>query len=136
MGDIGPDSAIDILQDNYKVVRSVEQKDFECNCNDCAHLIRSFVGRQKHVDFHYEQQKRHFDVLRLKLLETAEEHFRKGYDDKGKATLKEARKLKFQFDESSTSLSFGECAIKARQGVFSFIPNIFDEDNIHCFKSR
>ena len=118
------------------MVDVLERQLFEMNCNDCKHLTRSFVERQKHEDFHYDMQKKVFNVGRLKLLAKAEQHLSKGYHDKAKAIFKEVKAMKFVYDGKSVSLSFGICNIKDKKKVFSFIPNMVMEENYHCFEHR
>ena len=114
----------------------LEKQLFDTNCNDCKHMIRSFVERQKHEDLHYEMQKNVFNAGRIKLLKKAEEHLRKGYADKAKAIFKEVKSMVFVYDGSSTSLSYGACNIKNKKKIFSFIPNIAMEENFNCFNHR
>lgn len=118
-------------------------KELDTNCNDCKFLVRSLVKRQKHVDFHYELQKNHFNVGRLKLLEKGEQYQEKArkqpnkadyYNDKAKNCFKEARQLKFVFDEGSCSLFFGRCT--ALNKDVSFIPNTLILENFNCFTTR
>lgn len=121
----------------------LERQLFDMNCNDCKHLKRSLINRQKHVDFHYKMQKNLFDVARQKLLAKGELHLKKSendlskadyYKEKAKNNFKEARKMNFVFSEDSCSLFYGSC-FKIKKG-FSFIPSILMEDNINCFKHR
>ncbi|HMC01387.1 MAG TPA: hypothetical protein VKN14_10170 [Flavobacteriaceae bacterium] len=114
----------------------LERQLFDMNCNNCIHMTRSFVERQKHEDFHYEMQKKVFNAGRLKLLTKAEQHLKKGKKDKAKALFKEVKSMKFVYDGGSTSLSFGICNIKDKKKVFSFIPDILMEENYHCFEHR
>jgi hypothetical protein len=120
-----------------------ELKDLNTNCNDCKFLKRSLVKRQQHVDFHYELQKKHFNTIRLKLLEKGEQYQEKSikqpskanhYNEKAKNCFKEARQLKFVFDEGSCSLFFGRCT--ALNKDVSFIPNTVILENFNCFVQR
>lgn len=113
-----------------------ERQLFDMNCNDCKHMTRSFVERQKHEDLHYNMQKSVFNAHRLKLLAKAEQHLKKDRKDKAKAIFKEVKTMKFVYDGGSTSLSFGICNIKNKKKIFSFIPNTIMEDNINCFTHR
>lgn len=112
-----------------------ERQLFDMNCNDCKHMARSFVERQKHEDLNFTMQKNLFNAGRLKLLKKAEEHLRKGYKDKAKAIFKEVKSMKFIYDGSSTSLSFGVCNIKNKKKI-SFIPETIMEENFNCFEHR
>jgi hypothetical protein len=120
-----------------KIMKDIfERQLFEMNCNDCKHMTRSFIERQKHEDLHYIMQKNVFNSGRLKLLKKAEEHLRKGYKGKAKAIFKEVKSMNFVYDGGSTSLSFGICNIKNKKEVFSFIPSIVMEENFNCFTHR
>jgi len=113
---------------------SKEQQIFDMNCNDCKFLTRSFHDRQQHIDFHYQMHKNLFNTRRLKLIRTAERHFKLGNRGKGKELLKKVHKMEFIFDESSCSLYYGTCDIKKTK--LSFIPHTVSEENINCFKHR
>ena len=122
---------------------SIELKELDTNCNDCKFLKRSILKRQQHVDFHYELQKKHFNTQRLKLIETGEKYQEKAtkqpskseyYNNKAKNCFKEARALKFVFDEGSCSLFFGRCT--ALNKDVSFIPNTLILDNFNCYTPR
>lgn len=113
-----------------------ERQIFDMNCNDCKHLVRSFVGRQQHEDLHYQMQKSVFNAHRIKLLKKAEKHIKKGFPEKAKEIFKEVKKMNFVYSSDSTSLSFGKCQIKDKNKIISFIPNIVMEENYHCFKHR
>ena len=121
----------------------LERQLFDMNCSDCVHMERSLSRRQSHVDLHYRMQKDLFDTKRRKLLEKGEMHLKKSaadpnkkdyYKDKAKNNFKEARKMKFVFDEGSCTLSYGRCTIKQKD--ISFIPEIVMEENFNCFKHR
>lgn len=113
-----------------------ERQLFDMNCNDCKHLVRSFVKRQEHEDMHYDAQKSLFNTRRLKMLSKVEEHYKKGNIESAKQVMKDVNKMDFVFSKASISLSFASCGIKAKKGVFSFIPNTIMEENINCFKHR
>lgn len=114
----------------------IERHLIDTNCNDCKHLIRSFVGRQKHEDFHYECQKRLFDIHRLKLLSKYEKHLKKGNKEKAKLIFKEVKSMNFVYDGGKASLFYGYCSIKNKKKEFSFIPNTVMEENFNCFEHR
>lgn len=118
-------------------------KELDNNCNDCKSFVRSLSKRQKHVDFHYEMQKNHFNTTRLKLLEKGEYHQKKAklnpekadyYNDKAKNNFKEARNMKFVFDEGSCSLLYGTCSALNKE--ISFIPHTLMLENFNCFSQR
>ncbi len=86
----------------------IELQKLDCNCSDCKFFERSLSKRQKHVDFHYLMQKELFNTKRMKLLERGEWWLWKKNDkDKAKVLFKEARAIKFQFNEGQCSLAYG-----------------------------
>lgn len=111
-----------------------ELQKIDCNCSDCKHMDRSLLKRQESVDKHYRWQKDHFDGRRIRLLRKAEDHENKGYPDKARVLIKEARKMKFQFDESECAIHYGDCT-KLEKDV-SFIPNVCQLDTQECFEHR
>lgn len=106
----------------------------DCNCSDCGYLTRSLSKRQKHVDFHFGMQKNHFNIMRIKLLKKGEKHFNKGEKEKAKILFKEARKMRFVFDEGSCSLHYGKCN-RFKKDV-SFITNTCQLGTQDCFVHR
>ena len=113
---------------------SKELQEIDYNCNDCKHLVRSIVNRQKHVDSHYDSQKKAFNLKRIGLISKGEERLSKEEKDKAKLLFKEARKLVFVFDEGQCSLSYGRCT-QLKKDV-SFIANTSTPENFMCFKHR
>ena len=113
---------------------SIELQQLDCNCSDCGFLERSLANRQRHVDTHYDWQKHHFNELRLRKIEKAEEWIRKEQKDKAKVLLNEARKMEFVYDEGRCSLGFGKCTKFNKQ--VSFVPNTLQLDTQECFVHR
>ena len=113
---------------------SKELHKIDCNCSDCGHLTRSLSKRQKHVDFHFDMQKHHFNTKRMKLLEKGEWRLNRGEKDKAKLIFKEARNMKFVFDEASCSLHYGKCNKYDKE--VSFIANICQLETQDCFIHR
>jgi len=112
----------------------IELQKIDCNCSDCGHLERSLSQRQRHVDFHYQMQKKYFDIKRLKLIESGEDRLRKGENDKARLIFKDVHKMNFVFDEGGCSLHYGKC-LKFDKDV-SFIANTLQLDTQECFKHR
>lgn len=113
----------------------IELQNLDCNCNDCFYLQRSLAKRQEHIDFHYQEQKKHFNTKRIKLLERGEYWlFIKKDKKKAKLLFNEARKMLFVFSEGPCSLSYGKCILKKIN--ISFIVKIMMEENFNCFKHR
>ena len=113
---------------------SIELQNIDCNCSDCTYLERSLSQRQKHVDFHFDMQKHHFNTKRIKLIEKGEFRLRRGEKDKAKTIFKEARNMQFVFDEGTCSLHYGKC-LKFDKDV-SFISNTCQLDTQQCFVHR
>lgn len=112
-----------------------ELQELDCNCSDCFFFQRSLSDRQKHVDFHYEMQKRHFNIKRIKLLERGQHWlFVKNDKIKAKKLFNEARKMNFVFDEGSCSLHYGKCNKFDKE--VSIIPNTLQLDTQDCFVHR
>lgn len=127
----------------------IERQKLDCNCNDCAFLIRSFEHRQKHEDNHYGWQKDHFDSIRRNLLKKADEHFLKGLRgectmDEARETqkllMKEAKRMVFQFNKGQCTLSYGYCSLNGLRPsdlkLVSFIPETLQLHTQECFKHR
>lgn len=113
---------------------SIELQNLDCNCNNCKHMVRDFVARQESVDLHYGWQKDTFNIKRIKLLKAAKKHEDNSKPEKAKLLVKEARKMKFQFDEKGCAISYGDC--KKFEKKVSFIPNILQLDTQECFENR
>lgn len=113
---------------------SKELQEIDYNCNDCKSLVRSIANRQRHVDFHYDLQKKEFNQKRIGLILKGEERLAKGEKDKAKLLFKQARKMTFVFDEGTCSLSYGRCE-KLKKDV-SFIANVSSPENFMCFEHR
>ena len=111
-----------------------ELQKIDCNCNDCAYLNRSLSKRQNHVDFHFDMQKRHFNSKRMRLLKKGEWWLKKNEVEKAKLIFKEARGMRFVFDEGSCSLHYGMCT-KFKKDV-SFVTNTCQLETQDCFKPR
>ncbi len=113
----------------------IELQKLDCNCSDCGFFERSLSRRQTHVDFHYLMQKEAFDRRRIKLLEKGEWWlWKKKNKAKAKVLFKEARAMKFQFDESKCSLVYGYCRKFEKQ--VSAIPNTLQLHTQDCFLHR
>lgn len=113
---------------------SYELQLLDSNCSDCVFMKRSISKRQESVDKHYQWQKNHFDVSRMKNILRAEYWLEKEEKEKAKLLLGEARKMVFQFDESDCAIHFGSCS-KFKKEV-TFIPNILQLETQQCFKHR
>lgn len=111
-----------------------ELQKIDCNCGNCSYLSRSLSKRQSHVDFHFDMQKRHFNIKRIKLLERGEWWLKKSQKEKAKLLFNEARKMKFVFDEGLCSLHYGTCS-KLNKEV-SFVANICQLETQNCFIHR
>ena len=111
-----------------------ELQKIDCNCGNCASLTRSLSKRQSHVDFHFDMQKKHFNSKRMKLLKKGEWWLKKENKEKAKLLFKEARKMRFEFDEGSCSLHYGECSEFNK--IVSFVANICQLDTQGCFSHR
>ena len=106
----------------------------DCNCSDCLFMDRDLVKRQSSVDLHFKWQKDYFDLKRIKKLVKAKFWKENGDDRKSQLLIKEARKMRFEFDESECAIHYGTCE-KFNKDV-SFIPGVCQIEEQNCFQHR
>lgn len=112
----------------------VELQKLDCNCNDCAFMVRNMIAYKKSEEFHRNIQQNDFDVRKTKLNRTVDTAYREQEFQKGFALEKELNNIKFSFDKSYVSLNYGNCS-KLNKPV-SFIPNTLQLNTQECFKHR
>ncbi len=112
----------------------IEFQKIDCNCSDCGFMDRNLIKRQKSVDLHFRWQKDYFDLKRMKKLVKAKFWKDNGDVHKSSLLIKEARKMRFEFDESECAIHYGWCE-KLNKDV-SFIPEVCQLEEQKCFQHR
>ena len=114
----------------------IELQKIDCNCNDCAFLFRDFDAYNKSKELHKKWQLEDFEIRKEKLLKLINE--KKNQDEIDLQVIKDLerqyKKMRFQFDKSTCSTSFGKCA-KLQKSV-AFIPSTCMIETQDCFKHR
>jgi hypothetical protein len=127
---------------------SYELQKIDCNCSDCAFMVRDFDKFNESIKRHHTWQLDYFNVIKTKLITKAEEHKaigemkrREGSIEKADEAIKkhndlikEANDMRFQFEKKEASINYGNCQ-KFNKPV-SFIPNTCQIDTQNCFKHR
>ena len=118
------------MSKNEKQKTSYELQKIDCNCNDCAFLIRDFDKLNGWKAKHQSWQRETFDKKKVKAISDAK---RIGDAKSRETALRKANKLQFQFDATNT-ISYGHCDRFDKQ--ISFIPNICQIETQECFEHR
>lgn len=107
-----------------------ELQKFDCNCNDCKHMVRDFDTYRKWEQLSKELQLKEFERKKTEAFRIANEC----KDENGKKTLLSiASKMKFMFDKSGL-LQYGKCQKFNKQ--VSFIPSTCQLETQKCFEHR
>jgi len=103
-----------------------ELQKFDCNCNDCAFLLRNVAKQELQNQFHANLQKQEFDRERNTVLFTA-------YTYRDKAII--STELKKTFKPMKPKMGYGFCK-KFNLKEVSFIPNTMQTETQVCFVHR
>ena len=120
----------------------------DSNCNDCSFMQRDFEKYKHSQDLHLKWQTDHFNGSKDRMFKKAEEWKDKSQKSKEagdekraqdemrkyEQVLREASKMQFKHDKSTTLIIFGKC-LKFDKDV-SFVPNVCQLDTQECFKHR
>ena len=112
----------------------IELQKIDCNCSDCAFMIRDLGKRMQSVELHSSWQKAEFDKAKARMIKSANENNAKGNQDAYKALMKAANKMTFQANKGEAAIHYGFCTLKNKS--VSFIPNTCQIDTQQCFKHR
>jgi len=87
---------------------------------------------------HKKWQEDHFNGEKNRLIAKAEEWKEKDEIEKYSYLMREAKKMRFIFDKSTTLINFGHCTKFKQFGrvPVSFIPNHVQLDTQDCFEHR
>jgi len=112
-----------------------ELQKIDCNCNDCGYMKRNLNLYNESVKLHHQWQLDYFNTIRANLIKKAREwKYKKNDLLKWDALMTEAENMKFQFDKSTNTISFGTCTLFNKE--VTFIPNVVQLDTQTCFKHR
>lgn len=115
----------------------IELQKIDCNCNDCKFMVRDFERREESLSQHYKWQMDYFTTIKNNLIQKAKwwnnPDNPKQDIEKGNRLLKEAEKMKFQFDKRAV-MNYGNCT-KLNKSV-SFIPGVCQLETQDCFTHR
>jgi|VirMetMinimDraft_7_1064189.scaffolds.fasta_scaffold100274_2 hypothetical protein len=125
----------------------IELQKLDCNCNDCIFLVRDQVRFKESLESHRKWQLDYFNTVKQNLLNKADKYHTEfktqsiysqrnhKYDPKkGDNLIREAAKLKFQFNKKECSINYGHCD-KLDKDV-EFLPNTLQFETQDCFKHR
>lgn len=112
----------------------VELQKIDCNCNDCAFMVRDMETYRKWENFHREVQQNEYNKKIFRMNKQVNEYYHKQEFVKGFALEKELNAMKFVFDKSYVSFNYGHCSKKHKP--VCFIPNTIQLDTQDCFKHR
>lgn len=111
-----------------------ELQKIDCNCNDCAFMVRDFDTYNHYLELHQTWQFTSFELKKKKLIEKSEQWAEKGNYEIATELFTEAEGLKFVFDRSAAAINYGTCS-KFGKPV-SFIPNVCQLETQQCFLHR
>lgn len=115
---------------------SVELQNIDCNCNNCAYMIRDSEKFKISLERHYKWQLDYHNVIKQKLVDKAIFwRDKKGDLEKWDNLLRESENMKFQFDKKEATINYGNCS-KFNHKEISFIPNTTQLDTQECFENR
>ena len=107
----------------------------DCNCNDCIFMVRDMGKLKESIELHRKWQFDHFEGRQNRLIAKANEYrLKKGDLETWDKLLRQAEKMKFQFNKKTVTINYGRCS-KLDKDV-SFIPNDIQLDTQECFQHR
>ncbi len=112
----------------------IELQKIDCNCNNCIFMERDTDKFKASLVKHHKWSLDYFNTLKNNIIKKAESWRTRGDIDKCNNLLKEAKKMKFQFNKKEISINYGYCN-KLKKDV-TFIPNVCQLDTQDCFKHR
>ncbi len=110
-----------------------ELQKIDCNCNDCAFLVRDIDKFKANAVIDNENQLFLFENRKAKMIERAkiQMNFNK---EKGEKQLQAAHDLKYQYQGQQCPILYGICS-KLHKAI-TFIANICQLDTQTCFVHR
>ena len=105
----------------------------DCCCNDCKFMERDIVAHNRSELVHHLWQLDYFIIIKNKILSKAREWTEKGEVDKAELLFKEAKEMKFVYQNTSY-INYGYCN-NLKKNV-TFMPNTCQLDTQVCFKHR
>ncbi len=110
-----------------------ELQKIDCNCNDCAFMIRDLDAYNKNLAWDKETQQQSFDEKKAKAIAAAldkKDRKHKGWEE----SLKSAQALKHTYTPQKVGQLYGSCS-KLNKPV-TFLANTLQLDTQSCFTHR
>lgn len=110
-----------------------ERQLIDCNCNDCAFLVRNLEKFEESKKRRDGWQRTTFESRKKRVLEEAKSLRERGSDEKADNLFKIANNMKYHFLNNSR-INFGRCE-KLDKDI-TFMPNQCQLETQECFEHR